>query len=59
MSFFHVDSRGYKKDKYDNFASKEEVTRAVNNGDLKEFSNGKFVYDPKTREEYWRDGKKR
>lgn len=59
MSYYHNDEKGYIRDKYDNYKDAEEVEKAVRNGDLKLYSNGKYVYDPKTGEEFWSDGTKR
>ena len=56
MAFYHEDEKGYQRDKYENYASKEEVDKAVANGDLRRFNNDKFVYDPSTGQEYWADG---
>ena len=59
MAYYHNDEKGYKKDKYENYADESEVKKAVANGDLKTFNNGKFAYDPETGQEYWADGTKR
>ncbi len=59
MAYYHKDEKGYERDKYDNYKDSTEVDKAVRNGDLKRFNNDKFVYDPKTGEEFWSDGKKR
>ena len=59
MSFFHRDEKGYTKDKYDNYKNAAEVDKAVENGDLSRYGNGKYAYDRKTGQEYWADGQKR
>lgn len=59
MSYYHSDEKGYIRDKYDNYKDAAEVKKAVRNGDLRPYSNGKYVYDPITGEEFWSDGTKR
>ena len=59
MPYYHNDEKGYTRDKYDNYKDAAEVEKAVRNGDLKPYSNGKYVYDPSTGEEFWSDGTKR
>lgn len=59
MSYYHTDEKGYTKDKHENYKDSSEVDRAVENGDLKRYGNGKYAYDPNTGDEYWADGTKR
>ncbi len=41
-----------------NFENDEEIQEAVDNGDLKELSDGSY-WDPETDTEYWWDGEKK
>ena len=59
MSRCQEDEKGYMRDEDGNYESKEEVDKAVANGDLVRFNVDKFVYDPETGEEFWADGERR
>lgn len=59
MGYYHTDERGYVKDKYGNFKDSAEVAKAVRNGDLRYYNNGKYAYNPNTGEDYHADGTRR
>ena len=58
FEYDHYDDAGYKRDKWENLST-GEVERGLSDGTLKEYSGGKYVYNPKTGEDFHRDGTKR